>query len=231
MKRRLCGRIEYPTMAVVFAMGLLFLSGCVHFSPSHPYDYSMLENKQKWAAETIPSLEKEYYAEDSEDRKFIKREQVVFALMDLIDMYQYKFNSEFYGRSAGFATLGEIGAGTASATAAIIKPVGTAQILSLLSTVTLASTSSVNKNFVQNKALDLLMDRMESLRKEIKAKIIENMKKKTADYPLGQALLDVQEYARGGTIFSAVRAINMDNAKAEKQADDALKTSEKKKKE
>jgi hypothetical protein len=215
-------RMVYP-----FAAFIMFFCGCsrvAFLSPSHPYDYSILENKQTLAAQEIPELEKRYYESNADEKdKFIYREQIVFTLMDLIDMYQYKFNSEFYGRSATFTSIGEITAGGLSAAAAVVTPLSTSHLLAALSTAALASTSIVSKNFIQNKAIDLLVDRMEATRKEIRARIIKNMKQETSDYPLGQALLDVQEYARGGTIFGAIRAINKDNANAQEEADTALK--------
>lgn len=203
-------------------IAVLILSGCAHFSPNHPYDYSILENKQQWAITELPTLEKDYYTTTDENTRFTKRSQIVFTLMDLIDMYQYKFNSEFYGRSAGFTSAGEITAGGLTAAAAVVTPLATSQLLATLGTATIASTAIINKNFIQNKATDLLVDRMESQRKEIRVRIIGNMKSKTDEYPLGQALLDVQEYARAGTVFAAIRAINIDNAKAQKQADDKM---------
>jgi hypothetical protein len=208
-----------------------WMPGCAHpafFSPSHPYDFNdYLKDREKWATDSIPRLEERYYQSiDSirpreEERRLI-RERIVFALMDLIDMYQYKFNSELYGRSVARNSVGEIMAAGLGTAAAVTTPLRASQLLTALSTGTTGSLTIMNKNFVRDNTLDLIIDRLESIRKGVRARIILQLDSSTEKYPLGQAVLDVQEYARGGTIFAAIRALGQDNAKAAHEADSVL---------
>ncbi|MBI5191792.1 MAG: hypothetical protein HZA22_14120 [Nitrospirae bacterium] len=188
---------------------------------------SILTQKQSSLTEDMEALEDKYYTSGTtDDDKRLIREKIVFKLMDLMDMYQQKFETELYGSVAVGNSAGDITSLGLSTAASVTSPARVASLLSALSAGILGSTAAVNKNFLQAQAVDLVIDRMEAVRKETRARIIENLKKTTAEYPLGQALLDVQEYARGGTIFAALRAINQDNAKAQDRAELRLQNAE-----
>jgi Fibronectin type III domain len=198
-------------------------------------DGSLLKEKQDWAQKHLPALENSYYfanytgeiiehperaiSNKDYDGMKVKRDMIVYTLLDLIDMYQYKFNSDFYGGQAGFTSLGEITATGLGTAAAVATPVRVSKLLAALGSAVIGSTAIVNKNFIQDKATDLILARMEALRTATRKRIVAKLKLGVKQYPLGEALADVQEYARGGTIFAALNAIDRDNAKAQDRAE------------
>lgn len=216
-------------LTISFALSaFLVLSGCAakfHLaSPEHPYEKEGALFKRKLeAANRLPDLEVDYYKKDTsnEDRKRI-RDQIVFTLLELIEEYQRRFNSNLYGGVSAFNAGSEITAGILTAGATISTVTDTTRLLSGLATMVIGANASVGKNFLQGRGADLIIDRMDALRVAKRVEILGYLRRGADYYPLGQALLDVQDYARAGSIPSAIRAISQDNAEAAKKAETKL---------
>ena len=108
-----------------------------------------------------------------------------------------------------------------SARAAATGTVGvTAKILSGLSAGIGAANTSFSKNFLQEQAITLLTARADALRDKVRAGILTSMQQTDLNkYSLGAALMDVQAYARAGSLVAAAAAIQSDNGTAKTAAD------------
>jgi hypothetical protein len=96
-------------------------------------------------------------------------------------------------------------------------------LLAGLGAFVIGANASFDKNFLSGRGVELIINRMDSLRIARRAKITKLLRDESAEqYPLGEALLDVQDYARAGSIPAAVQAIAEDNAAAAEIAAAAL---------
>jgi len=145
------------------------------------------------------------------DRRTVIREQIVYNLLELDDEYYRKWVSDFYGRGQTFTTIADTAAPTLSAASAVTTG-GASTVLALISSGVGTLNTAVSKNFLQQSAISLLTARSDALRDNIRAGIYNRMTNSVAIYPLGMALLDIQDYARAGSLPAAAQAIQGDTS-------------------
>jgi hypothetical protein len=192
-------------------------------SPRHPYDDKLLFAEKLKGLQTLPELERQYYTETDAAQRRALRDRIVFSLLEAIEEYQRRFNSNLFGRSAAINTGSEVTAAALAGAAALVDASGTSQLLAGLGAFVIGANASFDKNFLSGRGVELIINRMDSLRIARRAKITKLLRDESAEqYPLGEALLDVQDYARAGSIPAAVQAIAEDNAAAAEIAAAAL---------
>ena len=150
------------------------------------------------------------------------RDEVVYARMMATDLRFATFKKAIYNE--GVATnlsLDIIGVGLGAAGAATTVE-STSRILSALSGGIAGSTTAVNKNLYYERTLPALIALMDAERERIKADIFEGLGNSVDDYPLGQALVDLERYFEVGSIPGAIAAITTTAGQTKDMAGDRL---------
>jgi len=150
------------------------------------------------------------------------RDKIITGRIALINLNYNQFIARFSVRkeSLDFGTeVTELGLNLAT------TAVGGAETKTILAAVASGVTGSklaMDKNFFFEKTVPVLITSMNAQRKEELAPILTGMKKNTDDYPLTQALSDIDAYYFAGTFIGALQAIQTDAGAKEKNADEVI---------
>jgi hypothetical protein len=151
------------------------------------------------------------------------RNEVVNGRLAAIDIqyncYQKRLYEEGIGTSilADWVVLGLGGATAVTGSAAVKAALGAA-----ITGVTGAKVS-LDKNAYFDKTLPALIAKMQAARKEVLVRIRMGLSQGDGDYPLTQALVDLEDYYNAGTIPGAIAGITASAAADAQQADNDLK--------
>lgn len=167
-----------------------------------------LRDKYYSKPDSIENYKKAIENAKPREEKMRIRNEIINDHIWLIDDFYYKFEAIFYVGKAGLDTLGDwVNLSLTSASAVF----GGAEIKSILSVVASGVTGaklSVDKNFFAEMTIFALVAKMRQLRAE-KLKDIEiGMQRPVEEYPLEQALVDIQDYFYAGTTISALQSIS-----------------------
>ena len=111
-----------------------------------------------------------------------------------------------------------------SAAGAVVPAAGTKAILAAVSGGLTGGKASIDKNVFYEKTLSVLLGKMEAQRKETLVTIRRGLELPTASYPLNQALMDVEDYYKAGTIPGAILGIAATSGASAAAADKELKS-------
>ena len=196
------------------------LIGCKHpdiMSPSHPLDGDLRNALQADANHNLLKWEAEYYGGEShnivdDQKKQLLRDKIASMLVQLVDEYQREFNGKFYGRAAIGTSALEITGGGLSAAASVTTPPTVSKLLAAIGSGFVSANAILQKDIFQQKAVDVVLARIEVLRAKKRQTIIDGLKKNVAAYPLVEALADIAEYSNQGSLMAGLAAINGDTA-------------------
>ncbi|MBI5774580.1 MAG: hypothetical protein HZA89_12655 [Verrucomicrobia bacterium] len=199
----------------------LALAGCgTPGFPRQSYD----EKKQIKALEEEfepPKLISNYYTltrNATEEEKKSGRNNIIGGRLALINLNYNQFVARFSvtKQSLDFGTeVTELGLNLATTA---VGGAATKTILGAVSSGVTGSKLAVDKNFFFEKTVPVLVTSMNAQRKEALAPILTGMKQGTDDYPLAQALADLDNYYFAGTFLGALQAIQTDAGAKEKDA-------------
>lgn len=111
-------------------------------------------------------------------------------------------------------------------TGALIPVAQTTRLLSGIASGLTTVDQSYSKQFLYNKAVQILQSQMRAKRAEVATNIIARSKFNVIDYPIGMAMTDLEEYYRAGTLASAFIDLSQStgtNAEIQKAAKDQIK--------
>jgi hypothetical protein len=151
------------------------------------------------------------------------RDEIVYGRILAIDLHFAKFQQDlvredFMGRVASrWAVLGLTGAIATSPGASASAILG-----GISSGITGAWETIDQKTFIKE-TIPVLLAKMVALRKEALVNIMTGLKQDVEAYPLNQALIDVENYYRAGTITGALIGIAETAGAAAKKADEEIK--------
>jgi hypothetical protein len=209
--------------AMILTLILLFivpamLSGCTPKLWKYPGRSDDLTTELKALESELSSDVYQKYYEKPDSEKTNYRNKVVYARIAAIDLCYTKFEQEVsWGTSltkvgVDWTTLGLTGAGAVFPHASYI--------LSAITTGIKGATLSVEKNIFYEKTMPVILYKMEAMRSKKKADILEKIRKKEdKDYPLPEALQDLEEYFKAGTIACALTEIVGKSTEEKKQAE------------
>lgn len=187
--------------------------------PAQSYD----ENKQiKDLAEVFekPDMLKDYYDDTKtpSDQKQGQRDKIITGRLVLIDLHYYQFISQFSVQKQTLdATTEILELGVNLATTAV-GAAGTKTIFGAISSGISGSKLAIDKNFFYEKTVPVLISQMNAQRKEALAPIIAGTSKSVGEYPLTQALSDLNNYYLAGTFVGALQSIQADAGVKERKA-------------
>ena len=218
-KRLILMKISLIMMLLIVPV---FLNGCASVSgyPDRSYDL-----KAELAALDMyhrPDIVNTYNGKEGEAKKDYRNE-VVNARLRAIDLHFSIFEQEL-ARENIVGNVGVDWAVLALGGATALAPLSaTKSILGAVSGGITGAKGSVDKNIFYNKTMPVLLAKMEALRKEVLVKIREGLTKNTSDYPLTQALIDLDDYYKAGTIPAAVIGIAVTSGESIKKSGDEIK--------
>ena len=180
--------------------------------------------KQLEAVYAKPDLIPKYYAmtNASEPEKKAARNEIVTGRIALINLNYNQFVGQFtFEKQTLDAAVDITELGLNLATTAV----GGAEAKTILGAVSAGVTGSklaIDKNFFYEKTVPVLVTSMNAERKTALLPIITGISKSTDDYPLVQALSDLDTYYFAGTFIGALQAIQADAGAKGKKAQDKI---------
>lgn len=168
-------------------------------------------------------IEERYRLADEAGRKVL-RNKVVNELIYLINDYYAKYEVRWFATSSGIgaasdiATLG-LDTAVAASTGAQIRT-----ILAGISTGIGGSRLALEKDILKNQSITVIIHTMRAAREKKFSDLQLKLKAQSAtDYPLSEALVDVQGYYHAGTVIGALQELDdaaANTARLAKDVDD-----------
>jgi hypothetical protein len=180
------------------------------------------------AATVVAGWQKEFSQPDFlEDHRWHTEEgrnELVYRLIFVADYRFFRFEGDLMaGRAAGDTVIDMAVLGL-SAAGALTTPGQVTQILAAISGGLIGSRAALQKNFFQNQATAVLLDRMRALRKERYNAIIANLQQPYKRYPIEMAIVDIFDYYNRGTMLGALQDISNTTAIKQIQAEGGVVT-------
>jgi hypothetical protein len=211
---RLCG--------VLLIVPLAVLGGCASLK-AYP------ERSGDTAAELThleqyhdPAILAKYEAEADAAKKRALRNDVVTARLRATDLHFNAFQQALFREGIATNIVTDlITLGLAGATATI-GGATTKAALGAVSGGVIGAKASIDKNAYFEKTMPAILSQMIALRKTVLVKVQEGLTKDVGEYPLNQALIDLEDYYTAGTIPGAIVEIAEQAGAAAKKADALL---------
>jgi hypothetical protein len=111
-------------------------------------------------------------------------------------------------------------------TGALIPVAQTTRILSGVAAGLTTADQAYNKQYLLNKTVQILQSQMRADRSDVLTHILAATKTSSAEYPLGMAMSDLEQYYRAGTLSAAFISLSQGastNADISKQMADSVK--------
>lgn len=151
------------------------------------------------------------------------RNEVVNGRLAAIDIHYNCYQKRLYEEGIGTSILADwVVLGLGGATAVTGGAAAKAALGAAITGVTGAKTS-LDKNAYFDKTLPALICKMQAARKEVLVRIRMGLSQGDGDYPLTQALVDLEDYYNAGTIPGAVAGITAAAGADAQQANNDLK--------
>lgn len=149
------------------------------------------------------------------------RNGILFEQMRLIDSAYYDYESDTRKWVDGKKLFADITSIGISSAATIVGGVGVKSILALVDTGLKGASSAYDGDYLQGKAIDMIINQMRALRSKAAARIMEGMT--TCDYSIEQGIFDLGNYLRAGYLDSALVYLATSASKAADSEEEMLK--------
>ena len=198
----------------------LLLTGCstAHTAGRPERAYSrgeLVRTLRKSDDLALDQLVREYSNAETEAERKRARNKVIDTGMILMDAAYGEFIDALSAGMKGLNTASDVASITADAIATLIGPASTKAIFAAASAGIEASQSVVNRNYVYERTLPVLMTQMEAQRQSVAADLIKGSGMVTDAYPLAAALRDLERYYIAGTVDGALAGVSSGAAKLE----------------
>jgi hypothetical protein len=151
------------------------------------------------------------------------RDEIVYARKRAIDLHFALFQQNVYKQTAAqaigvdWAVLGLTGA------TAVTGISGTQQIMAAIAGGLTGAQGKVSERLFFSNTIPVIFSKMEALRKEVLVTITSGLTKDVDQYSMMQALSDLEDYYKAGTIPEALNGIIVASGAATKQANEEIK--------
>jgi hypothetical protein len=197
-------------------LGAALLTGCASLQQSGGPEPLQLTAPQRdalvLASDDLATDQAMAAAADEDARRALRNSYMANRLV-LLDV---SFLNYLRSLSADRRTLDSASEGTVLGLSVLGTVIETARakenLAALVATVT-GLKSNVDKNYFGNRAMDALAQTMVTRRKEVLARVVDNLAASTASYSLVSARSDLIDYYDAGTMDGALRAIHADASK------------------
>ena len=210
------------SLLMFLLLGLPLLNGCASVSGYPDRSYDLKAELAALDTYHSPGIITTYNGKTGADKQNYRNE-VVNARLRAIDLH-FNIFEQAVARENVIVNVGVDWAVLALGGATALAPLSaTKSILGAVSGGITGAKGSVDKNIFYNKTMPVLLAKMEALRKEVLVRIREGLTHTTSDYPLTQALVDLDDYYKAGTIPGAIIGIAVTSGESIKKSDDEMK--------
>ena len=161
------------------------------------------------------------YNASADKRTF--RDEVVNARLRAIDLYFGIFQQEVSKEKIGTEVATDWAVIALSGGGAVLPSAGTKTVLAAISGGLTGAKGSIYKNIFYDKTLTAMLSKMESLRKVELVKIRTGLQMDVTRYPLTQALIDLEDYYKAGTLPGAIMGVTAEAGEKHSSAEQDLK--------
>src|SRR2546423_4055981 len=208
-----------PSVFVILTSPFLE-TGCANFfrPPMAPNDAHVQYLMHKYAGtslEASSAMQRAIEAQNnigreyknlSEPAKTLKRNQIVNDLVFLINDYYDKYEVRWFATSSGIAAGSDIATLGLDTIVAASSGKQIRTILAAVSTGIGGSKLALEKDVLKNQSISVIIHTMRAARNKQYADLQLKLKAQVAtDYPLAEALVDVQNYFHAGTVLGALQ--------------------------
>lgn len=210
---------------IVVGLALMLLLGCsrAHMAGRPDRFHSrtaLIDAMEKDATNRIDKLVDSYHAANADKRAI--RDKVIERSIILIDQHYSLFVDAFSGGKKAWDSGADIASMATDAVAVLVTPPLTKSILAAASGGITAAKGSIDKNFLYDQTVLVLIRQMEAQRTAAVVALIRGSGKGIEEYSLAAALADIERYYFAGTFDGAMSAIQQNAAEDKQEADSAL---------
>ncbi|HEX8668999.1 MAG TPA: hypothetical protein VF727_11585 [Allosphingosinicella sp.] len=190
---------------------ILVLTGCTSLQgyasrPDGPGYIS--EKRHAYFTDLGPgSIEATYNSARIETDRRRLRDEIVYARMDIIEYDFDALERALNGTGNGVILGGDLAVLAANGIGATTGGEQTKAALNALSGGIVGAQGAISKDLYYQRTLPALLAQMEANREKVKADIFTGLGRPDAEYPLGQAQLDLRRLVRAGSIPASVGEI------------------------
>jgi hypothetical protein len=196
---------------IILLLNLLTLSGCVtdqYCIPtgcSGPERLLPVNQELEFIAVNYGYSEvlSRYLAEPSLDGKKAIRNEFIFERIYAMDVKYTFYEDSLTKESQSEGFWAAVTNAALTGTGALIPVAQTTRLLSGIAAGLTTVDQAYNKQFLYNKAVQILQAQMRAKRADVQSQIVVRARFPVTEYPLGMAMIDLEEYYRAGTLSSA----------------------------
>jgi hypothetical protein len=152
-----------------------------------------------------------------------KRNQITGGRMTLMDLHYNRFLQRISFNRQTLDTVADLLELGVNLAIPLVGGAGTKDVLGVVSAGVTGTKLTIDKNFFYEKTVPVLVSEMNAQRKEARIPIVAGLGRSVAEYPLEQALIDLNSYYFAGTFIGALQSIQARAGEIEKTADVRLK--------
>ncbi len=229
---------------VLISVLITFFSGCISIPSDTKSTASSLINKsyierlsqgyfeknedQVTGIELLRAEYTKLVEEGKKDQARFLRKDVVYDLISISDSLYQDFKDNLFLGKASFDSWFDITnlllTGTA---AAITGSVDAKTSLAAASTFLQGTKQTFDENFFASQTISTLIVSMDGERAKVKVDIIRHLRTKDVnEYTMGEALSDVQQYHRAGSLINAIVNVNQSTSSEANENVEKLKLEE-----
>ena len=149
------------------------------------------------------------------------RDEIVNDQLEVIDFTYRTFTREISETSGAVNITGDILAAAMSGASTVATATRAKSIFSGIATVITGGKTSIDKNLFLEQAAHVLLGRMDALRDQALVPIRAGQTRSADDYPLWQALRDINTYLEAGSFGAAITDIEKNTANVKDDAQQA----------
>jgi hypothetical protein len=148
------------------------------------------------------------------------RNQIVNGQIEAFETVANEFEREVASESGEVNVVGDTLSSALSAAGAIAAPAQSKTVFAALASFVTGGKASLDKNLYFQQSALAVLGRMEALREKALLPIRKGLLEDHATYPLIQALFDVRNYMRSGSVGAAITDIEQTSATEEEVAEE-----------
>lgn len=210
---------------IVVALSTVLLFGCsrAHMAGRPDRFHSrtaLIEAMEGDATNRIDKLVSSYHTANADKRAI--RDTIIQRSIILIDQHYSLFVDEFSGGKKAWDSGADIASMATAAVAVLVTPPLTKSILAAASGGITAAKGSIDKNFLYDQTVLVLIKQMEAQRTATVVALIRGSGKSVEEYSLAAALADIERYYFAGTFDGAMSAMQQNAAEDKQEADAEL---------
>ena len=205
----------------ICALGMA-VSGCSQFWNGPPRVHSVSEEIQALKKLTgLPDFA-QFRTLSSDQQKTYRDAYVAERLYGIDIIYSDYFNRVTRERQ-GTAFAGDIAVIGLNAASTLSGGAATKTVYTVLAGATGAARSDFDKDVMAAQTLQVLLNKMESSRLEIRKDILDGLKLPIDAYPFAAALAHLEDYYRAGTVAGALEELGADAGRKSSDAKEAAR--------